>query len=233
MTGPETERRSALIIGAGPGISTALARQLHAAGLAVGLVARQIGKLQGVAEATNARVFAADAADPVAIARAFEHAEDALGPLAVVIFNASLPPSSHSLLKVDPMLVEQHLATSGFGAFLSVQQAARRMAPRANGTIVLVGATASVRGFAGSAAFAMGKFALRGLAQSAARELGPKGIHVAHLVIDGRVARNDSPPTAATCMDADQIAATCLHLIGQKATAWTFEADLRPWNERF
>lgn len=226
------EKAAALIVGAGSGISAALARQLHAKGLSVGLVARQTGKLEALAQETGARLFQADAADPEAIAAVFEQAERGLGPLAVVVYNAAAAPSRQSLLDLDPALVENHLATSGLGAFLVVQQAARRMVPRGRGTILLTGATASVRGFAGSAAFAMGKFALRGLAQSAARELGPQGVHVAHVVIDGRVARG-APPGGAAPMSAEHIAATCMHLIDQDASAWTFEADLRAWNERF
>lgn len=226
------EKAAALIVGAGSGISAALARQLHARGLRVGLVARQTGKLQALAEETGARLYEADAADPQAIAAVFAQAESRLGPLAAVVYNASAPPSRQSLLELDPALVQSHLATSGLGAFLVVQQAARAMVPRGRGTILLTGATASVRGFAGSAAFAMGKFALRGLAQSAARELGPQGVHVAHVVIDGRVARN-APPGGAAPMSAEHIAATCMHLIDQDPAAWTFEADLRAWNERF
>ena len=232
MTARSLEKSAALIVGAGSGISAALARQLHGRGFGVGLVARQTGKLAALAEETGARLFEADAADPEAMAAVFEQAERSLGPLAAVVYNASAAPSRQSLLDLDPALVASHLATSGLGAFLAVQQAARAMVPRGRGTIVLTGATASVRGFAGSAAFAMGKFALRGLAQSAARELGPLGVHVAHVVIDGRVARGAAPGGAAP-MSAEHIAATYLHLIEQDASAWTFEADLRAWNERF
>lgn len=233
MTADSTGKQSALIVGAGSGISAALARQLHAKGMSVGLVARQTGKLRALAAATSAHLFEADAADAEAIAAVFEEADRCLGPLAVVVYNASVRPASHSLLELDPALVARHLATSGLGAFLVIQQAARRMVPKQQGTILLTGATASVRGFPGSAAFAMGKFALRGLAQSAARELGPKGVHVAHLVIDGRVARSEGASDGRTSMAAEHIAATYMHLIAQDATAWTFEADLRPWNERF
>ncbi len=228
-----TKNISALIVGAGSGISAALARKLHARGLSVGLVARQTAKLQGIAEATNAHVFEADAADSDAMEEVFDLAEASMGPLSVVIYNASVGPSRHSLLDLEREVVERHLATSALGAFVVVQQAARKMVPRRHGTILLTGATASARGFAGSAAFAMGKFAMRGLAQSAARELGPEGVHVAHLVIDGRVARGPSSPSESTSMNADHIAATYMHLIEQEADAWTFELDLRPFNERF
>lgn len=233
MTPSPTKNISALIVGGGSGISAALARKLHARGFSVGLVARQTAKLQGIAEATNAHLFEADASDDIAMEEVFDLAEASIGPLSVVIYNASVGPSSHSILDLDVKVVERHLATSALGAFVVVQQAARKMVPRRQGTILLTGATASVRGFPGSAAFAMGKFAMRGLAQSAARELGPKGIHVAHLVIDGRVARDALPPPEATSMNADNIATTYMHLIEQEACAWTFELDLRPWNERF
>lgn len=233
MTSNRIEKPSALIVGAGTGISAALARQLHAQGIAVGLVARDTRKLEGMAQAMGALLFQADAAEPGAMARVFELADQRLGPLSVVVYNASVRPSRDSLLDLDPALVEHNLATSGLGAFLMVQQAARRMVPQGHGTILLTGATASVRGFAQSAAFAMGKFALRGLAQSAARELGPKGVHVAHVIVDGRVARSDATPEGSTAIDAESIASTCIHLIQQEPTAWTFEADLRPWDERF
>lgn len=233
MSATSLEKPSALIVGAGSGISAALARQLHARGFSVGLVARQTARLEALAAATGARLFEADAADAGAMAAVFDEADHCMGQLRVVVYNASVRPARHSLLELEPALVQNHLATSGLGAFLVVQQAARRMVPQGSGTILLTGATASRRGFGGSAAFAMGKFALRGLAQSAARELGPQGIHVAHLVIDGRVARGESPSDGPTLMVAEQIAATYMHLITQDASAWSFEVDLRPWDERF
>src|SRR5580700_5394594 len=158
--------RTALIVGAGSGISASVARGLAAAGLRVGLAARNVEKLAPLAAETRARTFAVDATDPAAVARLFEDADTRLG-------------------EPDPEAVRKAVEVSAYGGFLVVQQAVRRMIPHGRGAILLTGASASVKGYPLSAAFAMGKFALRGLAQSTARELGPKGIHVAHFVIDG------------------------------------------------
>ncbi len=125
------------------------------------------------------------------------------------------------------------LEITAFGAFLVVQQAARRMLPQGHGAILLTGATAGVKGFANSAAFAMGKFALRGLAQSAARELGPKGIHVAHFVIDGAVRSASRPDTADNTLDPDAVAQTYLEVLRQPRSAWSLEVEMRPWVEKF
>jgi NAD(P)-dependent dehydrogenase (short-subunit alcohol dehydrogenase family) len=128
------------------------------------------------------------------------------------------------------------LAVSAYGGFLVAQAAARRMLPRGQGAILFTGASASVKGYAGSAPFAMGKFALRGLAQSAARELAPKGIHVAHFVIDGAIrnpGRAEPVEHPDSMLDPDAIARTYLHVLQQDRSAWTWEVELRPWVERF
>jgi len=130
--------------------------------------------------------------------------------------------------------VRKAVEVSAFGGFLVVQQAARRMIPHSRGAIPLTGASASVKGYPLSAAFAMGKFALRGLAQSAARELGPKGIHVAHFVIDGgvRSARRPDPANRPdSTLDPDGIAQTYLDVLRQPRSAWSLEVELRPWVE--
>jgi NAD(P)-dependent dehydrogenase (short-subunit alcohol dehydrogenase family) len=227
--------RTALIIGAGPGISASLARQLTAAGLAVGLAARDTGKLAALAAETGALAFAADATDPAAVAALFGQVDERLGEPDVVIYNASARVPG-SLLDIDPEAVRQALQVSAFGGFLATQQAARRMVPKGQGAILLTGASASVKGFARSAAFAMGKFALRGLAQSAARELGPKGIHVAHFNIDGgvRSARRPNPEDRPdSTLSPDGIAQTYLDVLRQPRNAWSLEVELRPWVETF
>jgi NAD(P)-dependent dehydrogenase (short-subunit alcohol dehydrogenase family) len=171
--------RTALIVGAGSGISASVARGLAAAGLKVGLAARNIEKLAPLAAETGGERFAVDASDPAAVARLFEAAEARLGAPDVVLYNASA--RAHGpIAELDPEAVRKAVEISAFGGFLVVQQAARRMIPKGQGAILLTGASASVKGYPLSSAFAMGKFALRGLAQAAARELGPKGIHVAH-----------------------------------------------------
>jgi NAD(P)-dependent dehydrogenase (short-subunit alcohol dehydrogenase family) len=231
----EIPYRTALVVGAGAGISASVARGLAAAGLKVGLAARNIDKLTELAGAIGAQSFAADASDPAQVAHLFEAVDARLGEPDVVLFNASA--RAHGpLAEIDPEALRKALEISAFGGFLVVQQAARRMIPRGQGAILLTGATASVKGYALSAAFAMGKFALRALAQSAARELGPKGIHVAHFIIDGgvRSARRPDPPNRPdSTLDPDGIAQTYLDTLRQPRSAWALEIDLRPWVENF
>jgi len=227
--------RTALIVGAGSGISAALARALAASGLALGLAARNTEKLAGLAAETRAAMFPADAADPAAIARLFTAAEARLGPPDLVVYNASARVQG-PLAELDPEAVRHALAVTAFGGFLVAREAARRMIPAGRGAILFTGASASVKGFARSAPFAMGKFALRGLAESAARELGPKGIHVAHFVIDGgvRSARRPDPPEhPESTLDPDAIAAAYLAVLAQPPSAWSFAVELRPAVEPF
>jgi NAD(P)-dependent dehydrogenase (short-subunit alcohol dehydrogenase family) len=231
----ELPYRTALIVGAGAGISASVARALAAAGLKLGLAARNIDKLAPLAAETGAECFAADASDPAAVAQLFEEADARLGSPDVVLYNASARAPG-SVAEIDPEAVRKALEISAFGAFLTVQQAARRMVPQGHGAILLTGASASVKGFPLSAAFAMGKFALRGLAQSTARELGPKGIHVAHFVIDGgvRSARRPDPPNRPdSTLDPDAIAQTYLDVLRQPRSAWSLEVEMRPWVETF
>jgi NAD(P)-dependent dehydrogenase (short-subunit alcohol dehydrogenase family) len=227
--------RSALIIGAGPGISASLARRLAGLGVKVALAARDIQKLDALVKETGALVFAADAADPASVARLFDRVAAQLGDPEIVAYNAGA--RAHGpIAELDPGAVQKSLAITAFGGFLAAQQAARRMLPRGHGAILLTGATASVKGFAHSAAFAMGKFALRGLAQSTARELGPKGIHVAHFIIDGGVRaahRPDPPDKPDSTLDPDAIAQTYIEVLRQPRSAWSLEVELRPWVEHF
>jgi NAD(P)-dependent dehydrogenase (short-subunit alcohol dehydrogenase family) len=227
--------RTALIVGAGPGISASLARALAAAGLKVGLAARNVEKLAPLAAETGAERFAVDASDPAAVAHLFEAADARLGVPDVVLYNASARAPG-PIAELDPEAVRKAVEISAFGGFLTVQQAARRMTPNGHGAILLTGASASVKGYPLSAAFAMGKFALRGLAQSAARELGPEGIHVAHFVIDGgvRSARRPDPTDRPdSTLDPDGIAQTYLEVLRQPRSAWSLEVELRPWIETF
>ena len=227
--------RTALIVGAGPGISASVARGLAAAGLKVGLAARNVEKLVPLATETGAQTFAVDASDPAGVERLFADADSRLGEPDVVLYNASA--RAHGpIAELDPEAVRKAIEISAFGGFLVVQQAARRMIPRGAGAILLTGASASVKGYPHSAAFAMGKFALRGLAQSIARELGPKGIHVAHFVIDGgvRSARRPDPNERPdSTLDPDGIAQTYLDVLRQPRNAWSLEVEMRPWVETF
>jgi NAD(P)-dependent dehydrogenase (short-subunit alcohol dehydrogenase family) len=226
---------TALIVGAGPGISASLARALNAAGVKVGLAARNVGKLAALAAEIGAATFAVDASDPAAVAQMFEEADAAIGTPDIVVYNASARVRGR-IADLDPAELKRAIEISAFGGFLVVQQAARRMLPDGRGAILLTGATASVKGFPLSSGFAMGKFALRGLAQSAARELGPQGIHVAHFVIDGGVRSANRPDPGDhpdSTLDPDAIAEAYLDVLRQHRSAWSWEVELRPWVERF
>jgi NAD(P)-dependent dehydrogenase (short-subunit alcohol dehydrogenase family) len=227
--------RTALIVGAGPGLSASLARLLARQGLTVALAARDAGKLAGLCSETGASAHGCDASDPAQVAALFASVEAKHGSPDVVIYNASARARG-ALVDLDPEAVRRAIEVSAFGAFLVSQQAARRMLPAGRGAILLSGATAGVKGFALSASFAMGKFALRGLAQSMARELSPQGIHVAHVVIDGGIRSTARPmPENApdSMLDPDAIAETYWHLLGQHRSAWSWEVEVRPWVERF
>jgi NAD(P)-dependent dehydrogenase (short-subunit alcohol dehydrogenase family) len=231
----ETSYRTALIVGAGPGISAAVARRFQQAGLKIALAARNTEKLASLAAETGAATFATDASDPASVARLFDAVDAQLGAPDVVIYNASGRVRG-PLAELDPEAVRNALDVSAFGGFLVAQQAAKRMIPKAHGAIFLTGATASIKGYALSAAFAMGKFALRGLAQSAARELGPKGIHVAHFIIDGGVrsaVRPDPAEKPDSTLKAEGVAQTYFDVLRQPRDSWSFEVELRPWVETF
>lgn len=224
--------RAALIVGTGPGISASLARRLSLAGLKIGLAARDVEKLAPLAAETGAETFAVDATDAAAVERLFQDADARIGEIDVVVYNAGARVRG-PLADLDPDEVRYALDVSAFGGFLVVRQAAKRLVPRGRGAILLTGATASVKGYAHSAPFAMGKFALRALAQSAARELGPKGVHVAHFIIDGVVRSAARPDPGDTTLDPDAIAQTYLDVLRQPRSAWSFEVELRPWSETF
>jgi NAD(P)-dependent dehydrogenase (short-subunit alcohol dehydrogenase family) len=232
---PDLPYSTALIVGAGPGISASVARSLSSAGLAVGLAARTVEKLAPLAAEIGAATFAADASDPDTVARLFDEADAKLGVPDLVIYNPSARVRGR-IVDIDAEAVRRAIEISAFGGFLVVQQAARRMEPKQHGAILLTGATASIKGFALSSAFAMGKFALRGLAQSAARELGPQGIHVVHFVIDGGVrsaVRPDPADNPDSTLDPDGVAESYLAALRQPRSAWSWEIELRPWVERF
>ena len=227
--------RTALIVGAGPGIGASLVRALSAAGLTVAAAARNPDKLSPLAKETGATLFATDATDPAAVARLFTEVEATIGVPEVVVYNASGRVRG-PIAELDPEEVRSALEVSAFGGFLVVREAAQRLLPRKAGAILLTGATASVKGFANSSAFAIGKFGLRGLAQSAARELAPHGIHVAHFVIDGAVrsaTRPDPADRPDSTLDPDAIAQSYLAVLKQPRSAWSWEVELRPWVESF
>jgi len=224
----------AVIAGAGSGLSASLARLLGREGFRVILAARNVDKLAALVKEPGALAVETDVSDPASVERLFEAADKA-GPLEIAVFNAS-GRTRGPIAELDPEAVRQALLVGAYGGFLVGQQAARRLLSRGTGSILFTGATASLKGFSGSVGFAMPKFGLRGLAQSMARELFPKNIHVAHFIIDGQI------EPAGQVVDADRpdrrlspdaIAETYLAVHRQHRSAWSFEVELRPWVETF
>ncbi len=222
---------TALIVGAGPGLSTSFARALAGAGYHVALAARKTEKLAGLASEIGAGVHACDATDPAAVTALFAAVPDP----EIVLFNASYRTRG-PFVGLDPAEVRRTLEVSAFAGFLVAHAAAQAMVTAGRGTILLTGASASVKGYMQSAPFAMGKFALRGLAQSMARELHPQGVHVIHVVVDGGIrsaARPEPTDKPDSMLDPDAIAQTMLDLVRQPRSCWTDEVAVRPWVERF
>jgi len=226
---------TALIVGAGSGLSASLARAFAQAGLKVALAARSVAKLDALVRETGGNAYACDAVARDQVVQLFRSVAADMGTPDVVVYNASYRQRG-ALVDLDPAEVEKSLMVSAYGGFLVAQEAVRLMLPRQHGAVLFTGASASQKGYAQSAPFAMGKFALRGLAQSMARELGPQGIHVAHFVIDGGIRSGRRPEPAErpdSMLDPDAIAATYLHVLQQPRSAWTWEVELRPWVEKF
>lgn len=230
------DRETALIVGAGAGLSAAVARLFAAQGMHVALAARNPAKLGDLADEIDGTTHPCDAADGASVDALFEAVVSVMGPPDVVLYNPSARVRG-AIETLDPHAVRDSLLISCFGGFLVGQAAAKAMIERGSGTILFTGASASIKGYANSSCFAMGKFGLRGLAQSMARELGPKNIHVAHFVIDGGIAKADDPRAAGRGPDGllapDEIAKTYLHAHRQHRSTWTFEFELRPWGEKF
>jgi NAD(P)-dependent dehydrogenase (short-subunit alcohol dehydrogenase family) len=231
----ESIYRTALIVGVGEGLSASLARTFAKAGMKVALAARRAVELAPLAKEVGGKAFACDATSRSEVEKLFADVETELTAPDVVVYNASYRTRG-PVADLIPDEVAKSIAVSAFGGFLVAQQAVKRMLPRGHGAILFTGASASVKGYAQSAPFAMGKFALRGLAQSMARELSPQGIHVAHIVIDGgiRSARRPDPPDRPdSTLDPDAIAQSYLGLLRQDRSAWACEIELRPWVEKF
>jgi NAD(P)-dependent dehydrogenase (short-subunit alcohol dehydrogenase family) len=231
----EPSYKTALIVGVGSGLSASLGRLFAKHGLKVALAARRADNLEALAQETGAKSFACDSTKHDQVTKLFADVEAALGAPDVVIYNASYRTRG-PFVDLVPDEVAQSIAVSAFGGFLVAQEAVKRMLPQHRGAIIFTGASASVKGYAQSAPFAMGKFALRGLAQSMARELQPQGIHVAHVVVDGGIKserRPDPPDKPDSMLDPDAIAQSYWYLLQQHRSAWTWEIELRPWLEKF
>ena len=223
----------ALIVGAGTGLSAALARRCTKDGMGVVLAARNTEKLAALAAETGAQTVACDATKPEDVERLFAAVDAGGERLDLVVYNAS-GRARGPVIELDPAAVDAAIRVTAFGGFLVARQAAQRMVKQGHGTILFTGASASVKGYRNSSSFAMGKFALRGLAQSLARELQPQNIHVGHIVIDGGIAsatRTANQPDSL--LDPDAIAASYLSLHRQPRSAWAWEIELRPWVENF
>ncbi len=231
----ELPYRTALIVGVGTGLSASLAWTFTKAGLRVALAARRAGELSDLGKEVAGRAFSCDASKRAEVAKLFGEVEATFGAPDVVVYNASYRTRG-PFVELDPAEVEKSISVSAFGGFLVAQEAVKRMLPKKHGAILFTGASASVKAYAQSAPFAMGKFALRGLAQSLARELSPQGIHVGHVVIDGGIrnpGRTEPPERPDSMLDPNAIAQSYLFLLQQPRSAWTWEIELRPWVERF
>jgi NAD(P)-dependent dehydrogenase (short-subunit alcohol dehydrogenase family) len=231
----EVAYRTALIVGVGGGLSASVARTFKKAGMEIALAARRAAELAPLAKEVGGRAFACDATKRAEVVRLFADVEAAFGAPDVVVYNASYRTRG-PIIELDPAEVERSIIVSAFGGFLVAQEAVKRMLPHKHGAVLFTGASASVKGYAQSAPFAMGKFALRGLAQSLARELSPQGLHIAHVVIDGGIrsaTRTEPADKPDSMLDPDAIAQTYLDLLRQHRSAWAWEIELRPWVERF
>jgi NAD(P)-dependent dehydrogenase (short-subunit alcohol dehydrogenase family) len=226
---------TALIVGAGEGLSASLARLFSREGIKVALAARKIEKLGELCGKTGAKAFACDATNAEEVERLFGMVEREIATPDIVVYNASARARG-PVVDLVPAEVAHAISVSAFGGFLVAQQAARRMLANKHGAILVTGASASVKGYPQSAPFAMGKFALRGLAQSMARELSPQGIHIGHFVIDGGIrsaVRTEHTDRPDSMLDPDAIAESYWNVLQQPRSAWSWELELRPWVEKF
>jgi NAD(P)-dependent dehydrogenase (short-subunit alcohol dehydrogenase family) len=231
------QQEIALIVGSGPGLSASLARLFKREGMKVALAARNIKKLDGLVKEIDGRAYACDATSPTDVRNLFQSVGQDLGDPNLVVYNASGRVRG-PITELDPEDVRQTILITCYGGFLVGQEAAKRMLKAGHGTLLFTGASASVKGYAKSPAFAMGKMGLTGLVQSMARELQPQNIHVAQVVIDGGINNPERPERLTArgpdgCLDPDAIAQTYLHLHRQHRSAWASHIELRPWSEKF
>lgn len=227
---------SALIVGAGLGLSASLAQLCAKDGMKVAIAARTTDKLADLAAETGAEVHQCDAGDIDSVAALFEATDKTIGTPNLVVYNPSARVRG-PISELDPAETRDAINITCFGAFLVAQQAAKRMLGRGSGSIFFSGASAGVKGYPNSSVFAMGKFGLRGLCQSLARELHPQGIHIGHFVIDGGIRAEHRPERhddgTDRMLDPDAIAETYMHLHKQHRSSWAWEIEVRPWKETF
>ena len=227
---------TALIVGAGLGLSASLARLCIKDGMKVAIAARNIDKLADLAAETGTELHQCDAGDIESVAALFAATDKTIGTPNLVVYNPSARVRG-PITEVDPVETRDAINTTCFGAFLVAQQAAKRMVERGNGSIFFSGASAGVKGYPRSSVFAMGKFGLRGLCQSLARELHPQGIHIGHFVIDGGIRAAHRPERhddgSDNMLDPDAIAESYMHLHKQHRSSWAWEIEVRPWKETF
>ena len=225
-----------LIVGAGPGLGASVGRRFAAEGFKVAVASRSQEKIDAVARTVDgARGYACDATDEASVQALFKAVEADLGAPTAVVFNAS-GRVRKSVLDIEADEFIQAWMAACHGGFLVGREAARIMVPKGAGTILFTGATASVKSYANSAGFAVGKFGLRALAFSMAREFGPKGVHVGHIVVDGGIRadhRPEDPAVPDKWLSPDAIAESYWHLHAQHRSSWTVELDVRPWVETF
>ena len=231
------QQETALIVGSGPGLSASLARLFNKEGMQVALAARSVEKLDGLVKEIDGHAYACDASSPTDVKNLFQAVSQDLGDPNLVVYNASGRVRG-PITELDPDAVRQTIMITCYGGFLIGQEAAKRMVKAGKGTILFTGASASVKGYANSPAFAMGKMGLTGLVQSMARELQPQNIHVAQVVIDGGINDPERPERLTErgpdgALDPDAIAQTYLHLHRQHRSAWASHIELRPWSEKF
>jgi len=220
---------TAVVVGVGPGLGSALVKAFAGEGYTVVAAARKATKQSALRDVERVVPVDCDTTQATQVDALFEQATS-IGPLRVAVFNAGTYERG-TVVDTDPAQFERCWRVGAFGGFLVGRAAARHMLPAGQGTILFTGATASLRGGAGFVNLASPKFALRAVAQSMARELGPKGIHVAHVIIDGQI-RSESGDADAY-LDPRNIAAAYVGLHRQHRNAWTQELDLRPWSEKF
>lgn len=231
-----SEQPIAVIVGAGAGLSASLARKFSSEGMKIVLAARNTEKLADLVKEVDGTAYECQTADPASVQSLFKSVAADIGTPEVVVFNASQRVRGE-IAEIDPEEVREAILTTCYGGFLVGQEAAKLMVPAGKGTIMFTGASAGVKGFPKSATFAMGKFGLRGLAQSMARELHPQNIHIVHVVVDGGIRSEERGRVDGRGDDGwlspDAIADTYYHLHSQHRSSWTWEIEVRPWVESF